>query len=211
MISLGVPYLEYEQIASVATCFLRDRKLHSIPIDIELVIESVYRANIIPLPGLQLAFYTEGFSSPDFRDIYVDDYVWKTGENRYRFTLAHELGHHLMHSKYLKMLGSYSSVTEWARVVAQIDPKDHAKMEFQAYAFAGLVLVPPNHLQSEFMEILGSLNSEFDQAKEDGLRRRDYIKYVLDQLAYGLSLTFQVSTDVITRRIQYDRLDELIP
>jgi hypothetical protein len=210
MISLGVRYLEYAEIASVANSFLRDRQLISIPINIEWIIESVYRTDIIPLPSLQIAFFIEGFSTPSFSAIYVDDYVWKSNENRYRFTLAHELGHHLMHSKYLSMLGGYSSVKQWAQVVEQIDPRDHSKMEFQANSFAGLLLVPPNHLETEFVAGLQSLDSELDQARTNGLKRRDYVQYVLEQLAYSLSPGFQVSTDVMAKRIQYDCLDELI-
>jgi hypothetical protein len=211
MSSLGVRYLDYAEIASVAASFLRDKQLALIPIDIEGVIESAYRTDIVPLPSLQIAFSIEGFSTPDFSAIYVDDYVWRSSENRYRFTLAHELGHHLMHSKYLNMLGGYVSVKQWAQVVEQIDPKDHGKMEFQANSFAGLLLVPPNHLKTEFAAGLQSLDSELDQARENGLKRRDYVQYVSEQLAYNLSPRFQVSADVITRRIQYDCLDKLIP
>lgn len=209
MISLGVRYLEYAEIASVANSFLRDRQLISIPINIEWIIESVYRTDIIPLPSLQIAFFIEGFSTPSFSAIYVDDYVWKSNENRYRFTLAHELGHELMHRKYLNQL-RYSSVAEWAQVIADIYPKDHNKMEFQAYSFAGLLLVPPRHLKTEFSAELQHLDLEFDQARQNGLKRRDYVRYISDQLAYSLAPKFQVSPNVMTRRIQYDGLDELI-
>ena len=122
MLSLGVPYLEYEKIADVAISFLREKRLTSIPVDIEGVIDREYKSNIIGLPGLHSTYDTDAFSSPDFRNIYIEESLWCC-DNRYRFTLAHELGHHLMHRKYLNAIGGYRSVKEWVQRVSEIDPK----------------------------------------------------------------------------------------
>jgi len=111
MINLNVPYLSDAYIASVACSFLKENSLASIPINIEHVIESNYRMDIVPLPGLQKVFDIEGFSTSDFSAIYVDQSVYEQKYYRYRFTLAHELGHKVMHQEYLSRL-KFSSIAE---------------------------------------------------------------------------------------------------
>jgi len=149
MINLNVPYLADAYIASAADSFLRQNGLTSIPVNIEHVIEFNYRMDIVPIPSLKTAFDIEGCSAFDFTAIYVDQYVYEQIYNRYRFTLAHELAHKIMHHEYYNKL-KFSSVSEWANVVDQLDPLDHSKMEYQANMFAGLVLVPPEFLRVEF-------------------------------------------------------------
>ena len=52
MIKLNVPYLKDSDIASVADSFLKQNHVISIPVNIEYVIESRYRMDIVPTPGL---------------------------------------------------------------------------------------------------------------------------------------------------------------
>ena len=100
MINLNVKFLSNAYIASAADSFLKENKISSIPVDIERVIEVNYRLDIVPLPSLQTAFDIEGFSANDFSAIYVDKYVYERIYNRYRFTLAHEIGHRGLHQQY---------------------------------------------------------------------------------------------------------------
>lgn len=209
MINLNVPYLSDAYIASVACSFLKENSLASIPINIERVIESNYRMDIVPLPGLQNAFDVVGFSSSDCTVIYVDDFVYKQRYFRYRFTLAHELGHKVIHHKYLSKL-KFSSIAEWTKVIDQLDPWDYEKMEYQAYTFAGLVLVPPEFLKTEFNKQLHILEPQIEQAQSKGINRDDYVHTVLDGIAYGLSPIFKVSTDVLSRRIGFECLEQEI-
>lgn len=50
-----------------------------------------------------------------------------------------------------------------------------------------------------------------DQAKSKGVGRKDYISYVKDSLAVYLSPIFEVSTEVIIKRIDFDKLESIIP
>jgi hypothetical protein len=111
MINLNVQYLSNAYIASAADSFLKENRLSSIPVDIERVIEFNYRMDIIPVPNLQTAYDIEGCSAYDFTAIYVDQYVYERIYNRYRFTLAHELGHKILHREYYSKLG-FSRISE---------------------------------------------------------------------------------------------------
>ena len=209
MINLNVPYFNDESIALAADSFLKKNSINSIPVNIEYVIEYNYRMDIVPLPDLQMAFDVEGFSTSDFNVIYVDNFVYGQRYYRYRYTLAHELAHKLLHQKYLSKL-KFSSVAEWANVVDQLDPADHSKMEYQAYTFAGMVLVPAQFLRTTFNEQLRLYEPQIEQAKSNGLSRGDYVHTVLDKMAYDLSPKFEVSMNVLFRRIEFESLEKEI-
>lgn len=209
MINLNVPYLNDAYIASVAGSFLKQNHVISIPVNIEYVIESNYRMDIVPLPSLKMAFDVDGFSTSDFNAICVDQFVYEQRYHRFRFTLAHELGHKVLHQEYLSKL-KFSSIAEWKNVVDQLDPSDHSKMEYQAYMFAGLVLVPAEFLRVEFKEQLRLLESQIEQARSIGLSRDDYVHTVLYEIANGLSPKFEVSRDVLSKRIKFESLEKSI-
>jgi hypothetical protein len=209
MINLNVKYLSDAYIASVADSFLKENSVESIPVNIERIIEFNYRMDIVPVPSLQAAFDIEGCSAFDFSAIFVDQYVYEQRYNRYRFTLAHELAHKVLHQEYYKKM-EFFSISEWANVVEQIDENDRSKMEYQAYAFAGLILVPPKFLRTEFEEQLHLFKPQIEQAQSNDISRDDYLNTVVDGIAYILSTKFKVSTGVLSRRIKNDCLEQEI-
>ena len=98
MVYLGVKYLEYNEIADIAETFLAEYYPNrTIPIPIEDIIDIKLNIDIMPLPGIQQVCEVDGFSSLDFSAIYIDDFVYSNREYRFRFTLAHEIGHYYMH------------------------------------------------------------------------------------------------------------------
>lgn len=209
MINLNVKYLSNAYIASVADSVLKQNSLTSIPVNIERVIEFNYRMDIVPIPGLLDLAETDGVCSSDCTVIFVDDFIYHKRYFRYRFTLAHELGHRVLHKCYFDKL-SFSSVTEWPSVIEQIDTWDRDKMEYQAYMFAGMVLVPTGILRVEFNKQLRLIKSHIEQAKLNGIRREDYLPTMLDAIANGLSPKFEVSRSVLSKRIVFECLQEEI-
>ncbi|MCX5824158.1 MAG: ImmA/IrrE family metallo-endopeptidase [Deltaproteobacteria bacterium] len=207
---LDVEYLKYKQIAEEAAKFLKETGDHSIPVPIEHIIDFRYGINIIPVPGLLDSFETDGFIASDFSCIYIDNFVYERRYYRYRFTLAHEIAHLILHERYLNKC-KFSNVAEWKTFHSEIDANDHSKMETQGYCFGGLVLVPQVELKKYFMEYLPGVMPLIEQAKSKGISRKDYLSYVKDSLAASLSPIFEVSIDVLNRRIDFDSLGGLIP
>jgi len=72
--------------------FHQDR---SIPVPIERIIEYDFEMDIVPGPGLHREFDIDAYLTSDLAEIRVDQAVWESRENRYRFSLAHELAHRL--------------------------------------------------------------------------------------------------------------------
>lgn len=100
MNKLGVGYLSYGFLAQKAEDFLlRYNPSGLIPIPIEEIVEFKLKVDIVPVPNLQKDFDIEGFTSSDLQNIFVDDYILSERPTRYRFTLAHEVGHIILHKE----------------------------------------------------------------------------------------------------------------
>ena len=211
MTTLNVQFLPKSVLAKEASSFLSQNELTEIPIDIEFVAEFNYKIHIVPFASLLKEYGIDGYSASDFSAIYVDEFVYNQRPTRLRFTVAHELGHRVLHEKYLSML-KFSSVNQWIEVILNnLDRSDYEKMEYQANAFAGLVLVPQDHLEVRFKNMLHTLTTLIEEAKANGLARNDYLDTVIYTIADELSSQFEVSLDVLTIRIKSASLDELIP
>lgn len=210
-IQLEVPYLAYEQIANVAYRILRKLNCESIiPVPIEEIIEFHFGIDIIPIPELLNIFEIDGWTSSDLKTINVDDFIYKHRENRYRFTLAHELGHVVLHKKIFNCY-NFNKIEEWKCFYNEVDETSYSWLESQAYNFAGLILVPPIYLKKYFEELIAKYKSSFESAVYRKLPKNKYQDYFIDVASVNLSTIFNVSTEVISRRIEKDNLTRLIP
>ena len=192
---IKAPFLSYEQIRRAADAFLtRHHRSRKLPIPIEEIIELQLAIHIVPLPGLQETFGIEAFTTSDRREIYVDNFVCTRRFRRYRFSLAHEVGHMSLHQD-LYDAARFRSVKEWKRFITEFPAEEYTWFEYQAYSFAGLVLVPSRDL---------ALHAE--RAARTALRHRidlhDDVAW--EYIADHISDAFAVSKDVIQRRLIKD-------
>ncbi len=154
------PSLQPAQIERAANDFLA--KYHpnlGIPIPIEHIIELQLGLDIIPVPGLRKAWDIDGFLTSDLSSIYVDEFVASNRQKRYRFTLAHEVGHFALHGEHYKQ-HSFNKVAEWKDWVASISDTEFGILESQANQFAGLVLAPPQKLREYCQPVMGIIRGQ---------------------------------------------------
>jgi Zn-dependent peptidase ImmA (M78 family) len=157
------------------------------------------KIDIIPLPGLQRSFNIDAFLSSDCRSITVDESVYAHRvPHRYRFSLAHEVGHAVLHRPIFTAL-QFNTVTEYKRTLRELTDFDVNRMEWQAHSFAGLVLVPSPDLASHF-------DHAVQRAEAAGISVADYWDEAVDYISNSLVSVFRVSDQVISRRIEYDNL-----
>ncbi|TRZ84368.1 ImmA/IrrE family metallo-endopeptidase [bacterium] len=83
-----------------ANCGLEEQ----IPVDVEKPADVILKINVIPIPSLYRSYEINAFISNDFKKIYVDEYLYVNLEPQYRFTLAHELGHMVLHKSFLSTI-----------------------------------------------------------------------------------------------------------
>lgn len=195
--------LSYDRLRSLSEDFLRaQHPSGKVPVPIEDIVEFKLRLDIVPVSGLRDALRVDGhgvdgYLSGDRTAIHVDEYVYEKVPNRYRFTLAHEVGHWVLHDHVYRNR-QYKNVAEWKAFVNAIDDETHRWLEWQAYAFGGLVLVPTGELRSRFDGALAKL-------EQCGINPSDCPQYAFDQMVDSLADEFEVSSDVILRRLKYEK------
>lgn len=140
--------LAYAEVEKAAEGFRMQHGLITVPVDIERAVEHSLAMDIIPLPGLRREFQVDGFLASDFSAIYVDDYMMSTYPERYRFTLAHEIGHVLHADVYAET--RMSSVEEYRAFLATLPTQRLDAWEADANNFAGCVLMPPEAIAAAY-------------------------------------------------------------
>lgn len=194
-----------EQINAEAESFLTAyHPSKSIPIPIEEIIDLQLQIDIIQIPSLKDAFAEVGldidaFISSDFASISVDKFIQEKRNNRYRFSLAHEIGHMFLHG-YLYKKFEFKTIDEWTVAIGQMPFQDQEIVEWQADEFAGLVLVPRGVLRDEFKK---ALKETEDRVK---IYYKDRPELVTDILVRSLAAKFVVSENVMRIRFGRDGL-----
>lgn len=196
-----IPIYSYDDLRKKANDFLRTHNPScTIPVPIEEIVEFEFNINIVPVLALQREFEVEGFTSSDLKNIYVDEYVYTDYLNRYRFTLAHEIGHIVLHRNLYKE-HRFSSIAEWKEFINSMTEEEHGWLEYQGYAFAGLILVP--------RENLIKLTAEWvKRIKGKGISIEQNWDFAWELLTEHLGKAFQVSSSVIEKRLDKDGIKE---
>jgi Zn-dependent peptidase ImmA (M78 family) len=189
-------YMNYCDIGDRAYEFLRTyHPSFELPIPIEEIVELQLGLDIVPMPNLLDIYRIDGFLTSDRTAIYVDEGQYREQYGRYRFTLAHEVGHFYMHKEYFESY-SFTSVNEYVEFVQSVDRKLIGRYEVQGMLFAEQVLVPEDQLLSVIGEVITSnIDVISIVSKFDGV--------IVPYIAKGISKPFQVSSDVIECRISH--------
>lgn len=201
-ISPAVSFLSYDNLRRKSESFLSRYNLDRlIPVPIEEIVEFNFRINIIPIPGLHEGFGIDGFTSSDMKDITVDEFVYQSRPGRYRFTLAHEISHVVLHKDIFRQY-KFRSIAEWKKFVKNIDEKKYSWIEWQAYSLAGLILVPSAELRK-------AVQSSLLRAKRHGMNLGRTKDITWSYISNWVSKKFCVSSAVVDRRIEKDNLKEI--
>ena len=183
----------------------------AVPVPIDSIIESRLNIDIVPMAGLKEELDNDGFISRDFTTIHIDQNIYFNVEVRYRFSLAHELGHFILHKEIYGDL-NYSTVEDWADTYEEIDSDDYGKLEFQANHFAGCLLIPDFAFWPLFQETLKDILPQVKAAQEKDIPRETYLDSVIGNIARKLAPQFNVSSTCMESRIRNDEIySDIIP
>lgn len=136
----------------------------------------------------------------DWKTLIVDQqqYMDERYLNRLRFSIAHELGHYVLHKTVYEQIPR-ASPDEWIFFMQAISDREYSLIEYQAYEFAGRLLVPLERLESEFEATL-------KEAERSGLDRHRLGDAHLAYPCNPISKCFEVSSDVIEKRLNRENL-----
>ncbi len=144
-----VPFRSDEQIWTAVEQFRcrEDIKPYAnLPIDVFSIAEIALRLNPILFPSLYDKFKLDAAINRDLTGIFLDKQAYedfergdRADEKRLRFSVAHELGHYVLHQTEIRA-SSFESIPDFKKWAGRRD--DCKSAEYQAYEFAGRLLLP---------------------------------------------------------------------
>lgn len=187
-----IPRLTEKQIRSTTENILKSSGLFgNTPIDVEFLAEDYFGLQIQPVNGLSYSCQTEGMLLSDLKTIIFSE---DCAEVRIRFTIAHELGHLVLHPDYIQNLNAVS-IADWMSKIKNFPQDDYAQAEWQANMFAGFLLMPEDALYTE-VQSLKSILTPFKQQNFSEKIVREYV-------ANSLARTFSVAPVSMIIRLSY--------
>lgn len=195
------PYHDKISIWKFADDFYAKYGKGAIPVDIEDIIEFDLRLDIFPKQNLFAECNTDAYLAGDGQTIFVDndDYFNPQKHCRVRFSLAHEVGHYVIHKDIIQSIKP-DDISEWKNIVSTLPIQQYKYIEWHAYEFAGRLLVPREHLITELLlqkDKIDAIYDNFMDPLED-----EIINYVSNPI----SKKFNVSPQVISRRIRIEEV-----
>jgi Zn-dependent peptidase ImmA (M78 family) len=137
-----VPHLTTRDIdEKIEDIFSEHYPAKTIPIDIERILDFGLHISYIPIPNLYNNHGFESFVDSKFTKIYIDEYKFDKYPERTRLTLAHELGHLILHKDFYKQ-NQVNKTDDYIRVENLISGKGSQILESQAFIFAYNILMP---------------------------------------------------------------------
>jgi Zn-dependent peptidase ImmA (M78 family) len=207
---MKVSYISYEEIERIVNETLKKYGYENYcPVPIEEILDNQLNINIVPVPDLFRTFEINAFTTYDRKEIHVDEYLYTNLERPYRFTLAHELGHIILHGCVFE-LAKIRSIGDWKQFINDIEESDYRRLEIQANNFAGVFLVPSKVLEENFNREITNFKDEMKKVARAGIKRSDYIQYFIDLISSILIPVFEVDQQVIRIRIERCGLEQKV-
>ena len=197
-----VPYLSTQDIRQKADKFRSDYWGSQIPVDILEIAEFEFDIEIRPIPNLKKLIDMDALISSNFEVLYVDNdqYINDNQINRLRFSVAHEIGHMILHKQYYESLG-INSFEDYIKYTEELPEDQHSWLESHAYEFAGRLLVPYEELTQKIDEAKKML----EDAKINITAENEEL--IKDFITRKICYDFDVSSDVIYKRIVKEKIN----
>lgn len=162
-----------------------------IPLDLVTFVELDLKLDLIPYDGLKDEFSADAAVLGDFSGFYIDGYIFDRLEtashsqlNRLRFSLAHELGHYVLHKDRYES----ENITDFDRLKDWLNyhSGDKDEIEHEANEFAGRLLVPIEVLGPIFEKWATALDASY--GPHGWQKREDLRNDVCDRLSQKFGL-----------------------
>ncbi|MFH0739953.1 MAG: ImmA/IrrE family metallo-endopeptidase [bacterium] len=188
---IKIPFLDNQKIKQKADDFRERFWGKAIPVDIEKIIEFRQKITIIPLPNLQEVCNTDAFISSDWLKVFIDqaEYMDERKIKRLRFSLAHEIGHMVLHKDIYESF-DIKNFNDFYRFIDEIPNEQYGYLETQANKLANQLLIPREFLSNEYNKIFKKYSRLLSIQSSNTKLLNSYI-------ANPLSKIFLVSADAI--------------
>ncbi len=195
-------YLGYGEIGERAYEFLRTyHPSFELPIPMEEIADLKLGLDIITKSNLLDNYRIDGFLTSDCTAIYLDETTYEKYYERCRFTIAHEIGHLVLHKQFYEE-HRFGSIPEYIDFITSADRTVIDRFEIQGMLFAEQVLVPEQKLEPIVRSVVATNVDILSLISTTATVAVPYI-------AKEISRPFQVSPKVIECRINHlgERMD----
>lgn len=193
-------YIDNSTIKSKAEIFRTKYWDKILPVNIEKIIDVNLEINIIPLPNLEKLCNTNALITSNWKSLYIDKKLFEDErrESRLRFSLAHEIGHFILHKDFYASL-QINSFEDFYNFLELIPIEQYGYLETQANKFASYLLVPQNLLSEKLKKELKRANQKIDISNFDKSLLKSYIANPLGK-EFGIS---QESMEIILNEFDF--------
>lgn len=172
-----------------------------LPVKILDLAEFDLHLDLIPVDRLREELDIDALLMGDLKSILVDKRAFMSTrlEYRLRFSVAHEIGHLVLHCDIYAGL-QHATAKEWFDYISAIPEVEYGWVEWQAYEFAGRLLVPPEALSEYFQSAIRTAEA----AGYSNWQAGDEV--AIDYIATRIAPKFGVSAEVIAKRLRMEKL-----
>jgi Zn-dependent peptidase ImmA (M78 family) len=180
MKKIDIPFYDLPTLERIAKAFLiAYNDPNKSEVDIELIIEEQLGWQIVALEGLMENYSIEAYVSKG-NTLYMDPYLIDWQERRYRFTLAEEVSHFLIHKD---IYANCKNLEEHLERYEQITGQEYWRMERNAKYLASAILMPSDIFEKESIALYEKIDRKKYKTNQD----------VLYKITLELSNIFNVS------------------
>ncbi len=191
------PFIPIQHIRSEADNFRQTYwPSNTIPVNIFDILEFELDIEMRTISTLKKDADIDALLLGDLKTIVVDthDLMDDRSQNRLKFSIAHEIGHLVLHADVFETI-KFSSIDEWIQFFQEIPEDQYRWIENHAYEFAGRLLVPADKLKEALKDAISKAESlGFDKWDASGESTLEYI-------SNGIARGFEVSGQVIEKRL----------
>lgn len=194
------PYIDLATIRREADAFRAKYWNDTPPVDILDILEFGLEMEIVPVQSLRSDFDIDALLMADFQTMRVDQEEYMDGryENRLRFSVAHEIGHLVLHRDVWTGI-PIDTPENWVAFIRDLPEDQWRWLENHANEFAGRLLVPVEPLREHFASVAARVPTEIRDWDPTGDQTIQY-------LSNKLCSDFDVSREVIEHRIRREEL-----
>lgn len=140
---IRIDFIPFDELRQRAERWLTQwHPSRDVPIPIESIIESGLEWNIVAVKGFKERAGAVACIKSDMTGIEVDEETITASPELYRFSLAHEVAHAVLHQRIFRWMGE--------REVNRLPADQAPDLEYQANTFASLILIPREQLKRYF-------------------------------------------------------------
>ncbi len=189
---IKIPFIDRKIIKTKADQFREKYWDKSIPVDIEKIVSIKLRMDVIPISGLKDDFDIDAFITSDWSGVYIDLKSLTNDRliNRLRFSLAHEIGHYVLHKEIYESFGIILAA-DFYQYHELLPQEEYSKLEIQAFIFAGYLLVPREILEKE-KELAMKKVKDINQFDKDTLQA-----YLASYLSRKFGISFEAMQSIL--------------